>query len=135
MGNPLLEAYRRSAPPRHDLTGGRKRIFPTRHPDVAHPDGSHSNVVMMGMGTATGREYVIPTMVGGKQLSVREAEDTARAQGLHKYPSFKTPQEGEAWAAENHGNIGEDGFLKQKTPSAADFVKAFRHQRRNLVSK
>jgi hypothetical protein len=122
MSNPLYDAYIKTVTP-SKLSGGRQRIFPTRHPNVKNADGSESNVVMMGHGTETGREYVIPTMVEGRRLEPREAVKVARAQGIHNYPSFKTPQEGEAWAQANHGNIDEEGFLrKPKGPSLVDTV-------------
>jgi len=37
-----------------------------------------------------GRHYVIPSMVGGKQLSGRQAVRVAERMGLRNYPSFAT---------------------------------------------
>jgi len=97
-------------------------------------DNTSSNVKMAGVNMG-GKERVIPTMVEGKQLSVKEAAALARSQGLEKYPSFKTVEEANAFAEANNGSITEDGFLKQTPATAADFMKASRYQRRNLLRK
>ena len=65
MSNPLLDYYRKPNPMRDRLSGGRERVFPTKHPMVK----------------------------------------------------------------------AEDGFLKQAPATAADFMKASRYQRRNLLRK
>ena len=88
-----------------------KQIFPTKHPSAKNEDGSQSNVLMAGVGL-DGKEYVIPTMVDGKKLSIDEAVAVARKNGLGKYPSFATPEEATKFAQENHGSIDENGFLK-----------------------
>lgn len=88
----------------------KKRVFPTEHPPVRNGDGSGSNVMLGGF-NIDGREYVIPTMVGGKQLTEEEAVTIAKKQGLDKYPSFATPQEATAWAQANHDKIDPNGYL------------------------
>ena len=103
------------------LTGkAGNRVFPTQHPFVKNPDGSASNVMMAGVGLE-GREYVIPTMVDGKQLSIEEAVKVARKIGLNKYPSFSTAKEADDFAQKNHGSIDESGYLRD--PSGENLSK------------
>jgi len=87
------------------------KVFPTNHPNVKNDDGSTSNVILAGV-NINGKERVIPTMVDGKKLSVKEATTIAIKNGIDKYPTFNTPEEGDAWAKANHGNIDEQGNLK-----------------------
>jgi len=87
------------------------KVFPTNHPNVKNDDGSTSNVILAGV-NINGQERVIPTMVDGKKLSVKEATTIAIKNGIDKYPTFNTPEEGDAWAKANHGNIDEQGNLK-----------------------
>lgn len=85
---------------------------------VQNADGSQSNVVIMGHSeTRDGPVYAIPTMVEGKQLTPKDAVNLARKNGLENYHKDRTPEEHNAWATENHGNIGEDGFMKPKPPA------------------
>lgn len=93
-----------------------KKVFPTRHPMVKNKDGSGSNVVLKSWNFGAesgGKEVVIPTMVGGKQLTDAEAIAIARKHGLDKYMQFDTVAEANAWAEENHGNINANGELTQ----------------------
>ena len=89
--------------------------FPTRHPIVPRLDGAPggSNVVLSGftfeLEDGSVREYLIPTMVGGKQLSDDEAIAVAEQHGLDRYPSFAEPGEASAWAEANHHLIDESG--------------------------
>jgi hypothetical protein len=85
--------------------------FPTKHPLVDNGNGS-SNVILSG-GEVDGREYVFPTMIDGKKYSAEEALNIAKENGLENYPSFGTWQEGEAWAKKYHGNINEDGTVRE----------------------
>lgn len=124
--SPLLTRYRETAPPREDYTGGVQRVFPTKHPMKGN-----SNVVMAGV-NIDGMERVIPTMVDGKQLSVKEAVAIARRKGLDKYPAFKTVEEANAFAEKNHGNINEDGTLRKPKPV---FPKSIREIRRTPLLK
>jgi len=50
------------------------------------------------------RTYVIPSMVGGKQLEEEEAIQLAQSQGLQNYPSFSTHEKAAQWIEENHGS-------------------------------
>jgi len=123
--NPLSTAYQMDEPlPGTMLYGGRERVFPTKHPMVQNGDGSRSNVVIMGHSESKdGPVYAIPTMVEGKQLSPKAAVDLARSNGLQNYHKDMTPAEHNAWAEANHGNIGEDGFMKRKPgPSLPEAV-------------
>lgn len=78
-----------------------KTPFPTKHPMVQNPDGSYSNIVTTTVGIGD-RHYVIPTMVEGKQLSVREAVDVAKSYGLDKYPSFDNAKDAEQASIDIH---------------------------------
>jgi hypothetical protein len=90
---------------------GVKPLFPTKHPYVKNKDGSSSNVVLAGF-NIDGKEYVIPTMVGGEKLSNKEAIAVAKSHGLENYPSFATPNEASAFAEKIHGSVDENGALK-----------------------
>ena len=61
------------------------RIFPTKHPFVKNKDGTRSNVKLATFSFGEGDKemhFVIPTMVGGKQLTNDEAVAKARQMGL-----------------------------------------------------
>jgi hypothetical protein len=106
------------------LTGkAGNRVFPTQHPFVKNPDGGSSNVMMAGVGLE-GKEYVIPTMVNGKQLSIEEAVEVARKAGLDKYPSFSTAKEADDFAQKNHGSIDENGYLRDPSGEGLSKVAA-----------
>jgi hypothetical protein len=87
--------------------------FPSSHPFVSNKDGSKSNVKLatVGLGDKT---FVIPTMVGGKDLSIQQAVKTAKDYGLSNYPSFTNPQDAINWSKKYHGSIDEKGKLKSK---------------------
>lgn len=105
-------------------------MFPSKHP-MGEGDLAQSNVLMTGYGLGHGenvREYVLPTMEGGKLISKNggnnpetdvdhaEVVRRARARGLHNYPSFKTPAEASAFAEREHGNVDAEGFLVKPQP-------------------
>tara|TARA_R110002110_G_scaffold164773_5_gene364972 strand:+ start:253 stop:717 length:465 start_codon:yes stop_codon:yes gene_type:complete len=83
-------------------------IFPSPHPKVKNADGSESHVKLSTFGF-DGKEYVLPTMVDGKQLSNDEAIASAKKYGLSNYPSFSSLKKAEAWIAANHGKITGPG--------------------------
>jgi len=87
--------------------------FPSPHPFVSNKDGSRSNVKLatVGLGDKT---FVIPTMVGGKDLSIKQAVKTAKDYGFSNYPSFSNPKDAESWSKKYHGSIDEKGRLKSK---------------------
>ena len=87
--------------------------FPSPHPFVSNKDGSKSNVKLatVGLGDKT---FVIPTMVGGKDLPIQQAVKTAKDYGLSNYPSFTNPKDAENWSKKYHGSIDEKGKLKSK---------------------
>ena len=90
------------------------RIFPTKHPFVKNKDGSRSNVKLATFSFGEGDKemhYVIPTMIGGKQLTNEEAVGIAKKMGLNRYPKFKTGQEADTYSKKIHGSINEQGFL------------------------
>lgn len=88
--------------------------FPSSHPYVTNADGSKSNVKLATVGIGD-KTFVIPTMVEGKDLPIKEAVRTARNYGLSNYPSFANPKEAENWSKKYHGSIDERGKLR---PSA-----------------
>jgi len=98
-----------------DQPSGWNRRFPTdNHPIVARLDGAPggSNVVLKGFTFEVGgieKEYLIPTMVGGKQLSDEQAVEIAQTHGIHRYPSFPVGGAASAWAQRNHDKIDERG--------------------------
>lgn len=85
--------------------------FPSPHPFVTNKDGSKSNVKLATVGIGN-KTFVIPTMVEGKDLPVKEAVKTAIDYGLTNYPSFSNPQDAESWSEKYHGSIDEKGNLK-----------------------
>ena len=94
-------------------------------------NNTRSNVKMAGV-NMDGMERVIPTMVDGKQLSVKDAAALAHKNGLDKYPSFKTVEEANAFAEKNHGSINEDGTLRKPKPV---FPTSIREIRRSPLLK
>lgn len=89
--------------------------FPTKHPFVQNPDGSRSNVVLGGF-EIDGKNYIIPTMVGGKRLSNEEALAIARQNGLDKYPWKATREEADAYAQKIHSLVDEQGNIGSPQP-------------------
>lgn len=85
--------------------------FPSSHPFVTNKDGSKSNVKLATVGIGN-KTFVIPTMVEGKDLPIKEAVKTAIDYGLTNYPSFSNPQDAESWSEKYHGSIDEKGNLK-----------------------
>lgn len=85
--------------------------FPTQHPFVQNPDGSSSNVKLGTFGVDK-KQYVIPTMVGGKQLSDMDAFETAKKYGMENYPSFGSIEQADNWAKKYHSRVQPDGTIK-----------------------
>jgi hypothetical protein len=81
---------------------------------VKNDDGSLSTVRTSIVGFDDG-EYIIPTVWGGKILSVEEAIGKARERGLHNYPKFPTVKEAE----EFDKGIHEKYMNKVHTPEEA----------------
>jgi hypothetical protein len=84
------------------------RIFPTKH-----PQSGNSNVVTSTV-QFDDNHYIIPTMIGGKQLDIEEAIKVAQEQGLEKYPSYKDPSMAEMISRSIHGNISSNGIYKKQ---------------------
>lgn len=95
-------------------------IFPSPHPEVENEDGSKSHVKLATY-ELDGKHWVLPTMVGGKDLSDDEVLRSAYKYGLDNYPSFDTAKEANAWAKTNHGKISGDnrptGLLQWEGPT------------------
>ena len=81
----------------------KKNIFPSKHPMVRNPDGTTSNVKMMTV-EIDGKHYVLPSMVGGRQLNADAAVAHAKRLGLGKYPVFKTADEALKFSRERHAD-------------------------------
>ena len=97
---PVEEQEEHTGPPSGEP---QKNMFPTEHPLVKNDDGTFSNVKTTTV-EMDGRHYVIPSMVGRKQLSTDEAVAVAKEQGLDKYPSFSTGPEALKFSEEEHAN-------------------------------
>lgn len=117
-----------STPSSYNTTG--IKLFPTQHPFVKNKNGSVSNVVLSGedIKDKTGKYlYTIafPTMVGGEQLTKKEAFNVAQQQGVDKYPRFSSPQEMNSWAEKYHGSIDEKGVLiDKKQPTTSESISS-----------
>jgi len=72
---------------------------------VQNPDGSFSTERTIGT-NIDGREYVLPTLLGGVQVPPETAVRVARRTGLNKYPSFTTPDQAEKYAAWRSSELG-----------------------------
>lgn len=115
----LKDQFLAGGQPQAPATEAARKVFPTKHP--MSKDGRNSNVLLAGV-NLNGKEYVIPTMIDGKEVSIDEAVAVAKKNGLDKYPSFKTPQEATAWAEANHSSINENGELVVKeAPKSLEF--------------
>ena len=107
----LLKQMRANGGPVETNPEPKFKGFPSSHPFVRNKDGSKSNVKLatVGLGDKT---FVIPTMVGGKDLPIQQAIKTAKDYGLSNYPSFSNPQDAENWSKKYHGSIDEKGKIK-----------------------
>ena len=72
---------------------------------VENQDGTFSTERTIGV-NIDGREYVIPTLVDGKQLDEQTAVNEAKRRGLQNYPSFNTVEEAEQYAQGRSAAIG-----------------------------
>lgn len=85
---------------------------------VQNPDGSFSSERTIGV-NLEGREYVIPTLIGGQQFTTEQAVEEARRRGLKNYPSFGTVQEAEVYAQQRTRQLGKQ--LQQRAPRPQSF--------------
>lgn len=97
---------------------------------VRNPDGSYSTERTIGVGIE-GREYVIPTLLGGIQVSNEQAVKAARLHGFRNYPSFNTVREANEYATERTSALGRQGkseksiMPKPKKRTFAEELAAF----------
>lgn len=101
---------------------------------VKNADGTYSSERTIGVSTGAlnkGRETVIPTLIGGKQLSAEEAIRVAIKSGL-KYPGFDSVKKAKEYAARRTkaGGSTTQGFLgipkmaaRKETPSRDAMLK------------
>jgi len=81
-----------------------KKVFPTNHPTVGE-----SNVITTTV-SFDGKHFVLPSMVGGKNLmDGNEFINVARKKGLKNYPAFDDPKIASAVSKLMHGGVLEDG--------------------------
>ena len=88
---------------------------------VDNSDGSRSTIYQAGV-NIDGKEYNIPTVYGGKILPVDQAVERARAQGMHNFPSYSTPEEAEARYQQMHKFMERD--MPQPDPAEITANKA-----------
>lgn len=72
---------------------------------VPNQDGTVSSERTIGV-NINGREYVIPTLVGGKQLTTEQAIEEAKRRGLKNYPSFDTIEKASRYATFRSDALG-----------------------------
>lgn len=82
---------------------------------VMNPDGSISTIYSTTVGL-NGRHYTLPTVWEGKILEPDAAIDKAIATGLHKFPSYPTPEAAMTRYQQMHDYMDQDvkQFLKRK---------------------
>ena len=71
-------------------------------PDAQNPQGSRSTLYQSTF-EIDGKNYVIPTVWGGKILPPDQALQMARQYGLDKFPSYGSDKEAEARYQQMHG--------------------------------
>jgi hypothetical protein len=72
------------------------------------PDGSRSTLLAGTHGGPDGREYVLPSVYDGRQVSPQQSISRAVEQGLENFPSYPTWQEGEARYGRMHDFMSRD---------------------------
>jgi len=78
---------------------------------VENEDGTFSTERTVGV-NIDGKEYVIPTLVNGEQLTIDEAVEHAREMGLENFPSFDSVEEAERYAKDRSSQLGR---IEEKT--------------------
>ena len=79
---------------------------------VNNPDGSFSTERSMGV-NIDGREYVLPTLLNGKQATPDEAIEAAKQRGLENYPNFATQEEASEFARNRSEALGAQGTAQE----------------------
>lgn len=74
---------------------------------ITNPNGSRSTLMQAGV-NIDGKEYNIPTVYDGRFVPIDEAIQRAQAQGMHKFPSYNTPEEAEARYQQMHKFMERD---------------------------
>ncbi len=72
---------------------------------VNNPDGSTSTERSITVGL-DGKQYVIPSLIGGQQFTTDQAVQSAIGQGLQRFPSFTTPAGAESYASARSEQLG-----------------------------
>jgi hypothetical protein len=74
---------------------------------ITNPNGSRSTLMQAGV-NIDGKEYNIPTVYDGRFVPIDEAVNRAKAQGMHNFPSYNTPEEAEARYQQMHKFMERD---------------------------
>jgi hypothetical protein len=74
---------------------------------VKNPDGSTSTYKSIGV-TVGDRYYMLPTIWDNKEVSAQEAVSRAQKVGFDRFPSYDTPEQGEARYQQLHGYMERD---------------------------
>lgn len=82
---------------------------------VDNKDGSRSTLYAL-TANIDGKEYIIPTVQGGKIMQPKEAIEAAKAEGLGNFPSYATAKEAEDRYQKLHQYMERDtsDFLRQR---------------------
>jgi hypothetical protein len=82
---------------------------------VDNPDGSRSTLYQTTF-ELDGKNYVIPTVWGGKILTPDQAQQMAKQYGIDKFPSYGSDQEAEARYQQMHGFMEQDtaAYMKNR---------------------
>ena len=76
-------------------------------PTKDNPVGSRSTLYQTNV-DIDGKNYNLPTVYDGKIISVDDAVDRAKAQGLDRFPNYASPQTAEDRYQQMHGYMDKD---------------------------
>jgi GH24 family phage-related lysozyme (muramidase) len=77
-------------------------------PSAASPQGSRSSLFAGTYDVSDGKTYVLPQVRDGKIVSPEEAFQAAKAEGLDKFPSYRSRQEADARYSQMHDFMNKD---------------------------
>jgi hypothetical protein len=84
--------------------------------EIFNKDGTKSTMLQAVVGPIGKKFYNIPTVWDGKALPVEQALDRAKKVGLHKWPSYDTPEAADdRYIGQMHDNMEQD--MGQFTPA------------------
>lgn len=127
----LLDMIARNAPPKYRNAPGQQlpedwtpqeqylyqhHLNEFRRGGVPHASGDISTVYSTGQ-TIDGRYYILPSVWDGQILNEDQASERARKAGLQNFPSYASPDEGEARYQQLH-TLMEQDFRDANRPGA-----------------